>query len=296
MLYLRQVTAGCVAVLAWLFLSGFTLPARAACSGEDGGAGVVTEISGGDTLILDDGRAVRLSGVLGPKRAGQGPASEARAAMETALSELTLGRKATLKLGDRKRDRYGRLLAQVTVTGAEGEPIWVKGALVEHGLARVISFQDNRLCITELLELEELARQRNRGHWKSGFFAIRPASGEDLLYRLAQSYEIVEGRVMDVASVKGRTYLNFGKDWRRDFTAFIPAGTVAMFSAESGTDSAGEAFSLAELAGKRIRVRGWLRNYNGPSVTVSHPEQIELIEDDGVADEPANRFRSGSGS
>src|SRR5262245_24108864 len=87
--------------------------ARAECDGEDGGAGLVVEITEGDTLILDDGRAVRLVGVLGPKRARSGPVSEARAEMEKAIQELTLGKRINLQLDGRKRDRYGRLLAQV---------------------------------------------------------------------------------------------------------------------------------------------------------------------------------------
>ncbi|MEJ2340506.1 MAG: hypothetical protein P8Y15_16660, partial [Gemmatimonadales bacterium] len=35
---------------------------------------------------------------------------------------------------------------------------------------------------------------------------------------------------------------------------------------------------LVELAGKRVRVRGWLKRRNGPMITVTHPEQIEILE------------------
>jgi len=272
------------------YLNGFILlplmllaaaQAHAMCGGEEVGRGVVTEISGGETLVLDDGRAVRLIGLLGPKRATRGPASDARAAMENVLSELTLGKQVSLHIGERKRDRYGRLLAHVMLVDDSGsETEWVQGRLVSDGLARVISFQDNRLCISELLALENEARHVRKGLWGNGFFAVRPAMAEDLLYRLAQSYEIVEGRVVDVAAVKGRTYLNFGKDWKRDFTAFIPAKTAGMF--EPSASGQKHTITLAELAGKQIRVRGWLRNYNGPSITVSHPEQIEIIEPDGA--------------
>lgn len=253
------------------------VPAQAICGGENAGRGVVTEISGGETLVLDDGRAVRLIGMLGPKPAARGPASGARTVMETALSGFVLGKQVSLYIGERKRDRYGRLLAHVMlVDGGGRETEWVQGRLVSDGLARVISFQDNRLCISELLALEKEARDARKGLWSNGFFAVRPAMAEDLLYRLAQSYEIVEGRVVDVAAVKGRTYLNFGKDWKRDFTAFIPARTAGLF--ESNESDWGQGIRLADLAGKQIRVRGWLRNYNGPSITISHPEQIELIK------------------
>jgi endonuclease YncB( thermonuclease family) len=270
-----KVYRACI-LFVFVMLTAVT-QAYAACGGEEAGRGVVTEISGGETLVLDDGRAIRLTGILGPKRAAQGPASEARDEMEKALSDLTLGKQVSLRIGERKRDRYGRLLAHVMlVDEAGGETEWVQGRLVADGFARVISFEDNRLCVSELLTLEEAARHERKGLWGNGFFAVRPAMAEDQLYRLAQSYEIVEGRVVDVAAVKGRTYLNFGKDWKRDFTAFVPAKTAGMF----GLDGAGQGpgITLADLAGKHIRVRGWLRNYNGPSITVSHPEQIELVE------------------
>jgi hypothetical protein len=31
------------------------------------------------------------------------------------------------------------------------------------------------------------------------------------------------------------------------------------------------------IKGKHIRVRGWLKKSNGPKITVTHPEQIEVL-------------------
>ena len=268
-------------VAALLLCLSFASSAGAECKGEDGGAGIVTEIQEGETLILEDGRAVRVAGVLGPKRARGGPASDARGEMEKALSDLTLGQKVTLVLGERKRDRYGRLLAQIMVTRND-ETIWLQERLIADGMARVISFPENRLCTAELLVKEEAARQAQNGLWKTGFFVIRSADGEDLLSRLAQSYEIVEGEVRSVADVKGRTYVNFGENWRKDFTAFISPQTAKLFG---GVAAAGPmtSFNAAALKGKRVRVRGWLKNFNGPSITVTHPEQIEILEQKSAA-------------
>lgn len=265
------------AVLLGLALnSAPVIAAKAGCAGRDGGTGLVTAIDGGETLVLEDGRAVRLIGVLGPKRARRGPASEARLRMEEALAELTLGKRIALHLDERLRDRYGRVLAQVMVVTKDQAPLWVQEELVRAGLARVISFKDNRLCIQSLLAAEEKARRAADGLWASGFFAIRPANAEDLLFRLENSYEIVEGEVSKVAELKGRTYINFGRNWRRDFTAFIPEKSARLLHQdESGTLSSGG--SLTNLRGKQIRVRGWLKNYNGPSITVTHPEQIEIV-------------------
>jgi endonuclease YncB( thermonuclease family) len=264
-----------------LFSLGSMPPAAASeaeCRGQDGGASAVTSISDGETLILEDGRAVRLAGVIGPKRARAGPVSEVRAEMEAAIARLTLGKKVSLSFDGRERDRYGRVLAHVYIV-EEGVGVWLQGRLVEEGLARVISFPDSRLCIAELLAKEGKARAGQIGLWKTGFFAVRPADAEDLLFRLAQSYEIVEGTVRNVTEIKGRYYLNFGENWRRDFTIFVPAANARLFAGKGGSGEIGAAApDLSRLDGRRVRVRGWLKNFNGPSITVTHPEQIEILD------------------
>jgi hypothetical protein len=45
----------------------------------------------------------------------------------------------------------------------------------------------------------------------------------------------------------------------------------------------------ATLKGRTVRVRGWLKQYNGPMIEVTHPEQMEL-----PGREPAKRKRGGT--
>ncbi|MDX1711307.1 MAG: thermonuclease family protein [Rhodovibrionaceae bacterium] len=122
------------------------------------------EIIDGDTLVLDDGRQVRLVGIQAPKlplgRAGFQAwplAEEAKAA----LAELTLGRELRLAYGGRRMDRHGRVLAHVQT--ADG--LWVQGMLLGAGLARVYSFADNRTAVDRMLALEARARAAGRGIW-----------------------------------------------------------------------------------------------------------------------------------
>jgi hypothetical protein len=37
-------------------------------------------------------------------------------------------------------------------------------------------------------------------------------------------------------------------------------------------------FDVRTLAGKRIRVRGWIEFYNGPEITITTPTAIEVLE------------------
>jgi micrococcal nuclease len=260
-----------------LFLAVFAGPAalgvlsgaNAECVGDDGGTSLLAEIRGGDTLILQDGRSVRLAGVLLPRRTGEGTiASHSREAAEKALAELVAGEMVELRLDARRRDRYGRVLAQLFVT-KDGKRVWVQEQLVSAGLARVMSSRENRICVPDLLSAERTARETGQGSWRTGLFSIKQAASEDILSGLAQSYEIIEGRVENVAEVRGRIYVNFGKNWRRDFTVNVSSDAAKLFAEQS---------AVTGLRGRLVRVRGWIENVNGPSISLTHPEQLEILE------------------
>jgi endonuclease YncB( thermonuclease family) len=232
----------------------------------------VVEVIDGDTLVLDDGRPVRLVGIQAPKLLLGRPGFEAWPLAEeakAALSALALGREVGLGYGGRRTDRHGRALAQLYLLDGAGEPgLWVQGALLEAGLARVYSFADNRALIAEMLACERRARAGRRGIWGDPFYAVRTP---DRVQGHAGSFQLVEGKVVDAAEVKGRIYLNFGADWKSDFTVTLAPAVRRLFEAE-GIDP-------LDYGGKRVRVRGWIKSFNGPMIEASHPEQIEVIEE-----------------
>ncbi len=226
----------------------------------------VTEIVDGDTLVLADGREVRLVGIQAPKlplgRAGFEAwplADEAKAV----LAKLTLGREVRLAYGGRRGDRHGRVLAHL-IDEAAGD--WVQGALLDAGMARVYSFQDNRALVPEMLAREAAARDGRRGIWADSFYAVRTPEEAD---RYLGRFELIEGRVRDVAVVRGRVYLNFGADWRSDFTASLAPAVRRLFESEL--------IDPQSYRDRIVRVRGWLKSRNGPMVDITHPEQIEVI-------------------
>jgi endonuclease YncB( thermonuclease family) len=227
----------------------------------------VVEIVDGDTLVLADGRQVRLVGIQAPKlplgRAGFKAwplAEEAKAA----LAGLALGRAVTLGYGGRRIDRHGRALAHLF----DEAGVWIQGALIDRGMARIYSFTDNRTLVPEMLARERAARAAGRGIWGLRAYAVRDAAG---VPANLSGFELVEGRVVDVAIVRKRSYLNFGADWRSDFTVTIAPRTRRLFEAE-GIDP-------LSYQGKLVRVRGWLKSYNGPLIEATHPEQIEVIDE-----------------
>lgn len=236
--------------------------------------GLVREVIDGDTLVLATGSEVRLVGIQAPKLPLGRPnfpvwplAPEAKAALEA----LTQGKTVRLHAGGTRIDRHGRILAQVHLAAPETSGkagVWIQGEMLRQGLARAYTFRDNRSCSAALLRAEQDARAARRGIWALPYFAIRradavPAADTD-------TFQLVEGMVLAVAERGGRTYLNFGTDWRTDFTASVAPENRALFERDQ--------YDLKALEGRSVRIRGWLESRNGPMMSVTHPEQIERLD------------------
>jgi endonuclease YncB( thermonuclease family) len=223
---------------------------------------VVAAAVDGDTLQLADGRLLRLASVMAPK--GAEPLA---AAAHAALTQF-VGLSLRLEFGPRRKDRHGRLLAQAWfVIPDVGEQRWLQQILVEQGLARVASTEDTRARVPELLRIEVQARDAGRGLWADPAYRVRtPADAGDAL----DSFQIVEGRVLAAARARNGGYLNFGADYKTDFTLSFSREALQRLQ-ESGID-------FKSLQGVRLRARGWLRSFNGPLIDITHPEQIEVLE------------------
>ena len=240
---------------------------------------LVVDVVDADTVVLEDGREVRFVGVQAPKlplgRKGFEAWPLAREAKER-VAELLLGQDVTLAYGGRRVDRYGRILAHLflvkAATPSLNEDTWVQGWLLGQGLARVYSFADNRSAIPEMLAREREARQAGRGIWGHDFYRIKTvAELERRPEDFANRFELVEGRVKATAVVRGRAYINFGPDWREDFTVTFSPKIFRSFEAEG--------LELSSYEGRNLRIRGWLKSFNGPMIEATHPEQIEVLEE-----------------
>ena len=215
----------------------------------------------GQSLRLEDGTIVRLAGIVAPDP--QAPAERPAADAARRALEAMIAGKGLRSPTPQRRDRHDRLLAHLY----DSDGTWIQGALLQAGLVRVWTQPDAAEMAAEMLALEGRARAEGLGLWRLPYFAIltpdTAASGLD-------RFQIVEARVLEVARVRGTAYINTGPDWRSDFTARLERPALRLFAA-SGED-------IAALKDRRIRVRGWLRHYNGPFLDVTHPQQIEVLE------------------
>ena len=90
------------------------------------------------------------------------------------------------------------------------------------------------------------------------------------MQRELDTFQIVEGRVVAAAVVNGRGYLNFGPNYRTDFTLTIAPRDMRTFR-RAGID-------ITTYESRILRSRGWLQSLNGPMIEITHPEQIEVLE------------------
>jgi len=228
--------------------------------------GMIAAIIDGDTVILENGSEVRLVGIQAPKlrlgRRGFKPWPLADQAKQF-LTALTKGKSATLRYGGTKIDRHRRLLAHLFLEDGH----WVQQEVLKAGMARVYSFPDNRSRVDELLAAEQRARRAKKGIWAHPYYRIR--SPENLKRDLG-SFQVIEGSPKNVAIVRGRAYFNFGDNWRKDFTITISPRDARRFWRDK---------DIVAMYGKeRLRVRGWLKEFNGPQIEATHPEQIEVLK------------------
>ncbi len=180
---------------------------------------------------LSDGRRVTLSGIAALQPLTL-PAKWRNRPISTDCSAST--------------DRYGQ--TSCLIRAKDGALL--QQALIQNSSAIIYSATALRADIMALLPQEK-------------------ASCEDALTITAKPnrWAVVEGTVKQVTTLKKATYLNFGDDWKSDFTIYIPKATQKAFAPDA----------LLALEGKTVQVRGWLHSYYGPRITLFNPQMMRTI-------------------
>jgi len=222
-------------------------------------AAPVVRVEKDGALILADGRSVLLEGIRMP--GADRPQTPLAAEALNTLRALAMKGPLTLTTTVPSQDRYDRLRAQ-----AFGD-VWLQLELLKRGLARVSIMPDRQECVPDFLEAEEAARSAGRGLWAQPEFAVRKA----LDFSAPEgSFQIVEGRVANVATHDGRTFLDFNIDYRKGLSVTIAPEDRKAFRASEP--------ALEDLVGRDIRVRGTVTNFNSrPEIALFNSRQIEVL-------------------
>jgi hypothetical protein len=228
---------------------------------------VVLRVADNGLLVLADRRVVKVEGLLFPAGARDNAPDTLRRESLATLRTLVMGHHVTLRARPPRLDRYRHLRAQVLMSAAAGET-WLQAALLSKGLARVSIAPDRPECASEMYAAEDQARQAGAGLWASPAYAVR--TPYSLRWSDLGTFQLVEGTLVSVAVHGSRGYLDFGRDWRTDFTVTIAPADMKAFRARN--------IDPYSYNGKRVRVRGWIDRLNGFEIEAASPAAIEVLK------------------
>jgi len=205
---------------------------------------VVKRVTDGDTLILKDGRKVRLIGINTPelatkRRIAEPYALQAKRFVETALKS---NKEIFIQYGEQAEDRYGRVLAHVALKDKQN----LNTLILKQGLASAIVVPPNAQLADCYFKHEQLARSRGLNLWRHPDNQYIAA---DSLTETLTGFRFVYGTVRRVGRSRGSIFLQLANKFtlrikRKDFKYFPNLDL--------------EHLSLDNIRNKTVYARGWV--------------------------------------
>ncbi|WAK01380.1 thermonuclease family protein [Methylobacter sp. YRD-M1] len=217
----------------------------------------VKKVFDGDTVLLEDGRKIRLLGINTPevRHRNEDPQAGGDEAKQWLINKLQ-NRKVRLETDVEKTDKYKRTLAHLFTENDEHINLQLVGA----GLAAVSIYPPNLLHAAELIKAQDQAEQARSGIWQRAEYAAIPIGS--LTDQGRAGWMRLAGKVVNIRNSRKYSYLEFSSS---RFEARIERKWLPLFPDMNG------------YLGKEIEVRGWLnKNKNGFSMLIRHPSAIKL--------------------
>ena len=238
-----------------LFTSAFLFFALLTATGTAAQPAEIRHVIDGDTVVLANGRHLRLIGINAPELGKDGAPDQPLARDARArLASLVEKRRVTLGFEREREDHYGRLLAHVVLPDGRD----VEEILLREGLAWAVAVTPNVSKLPALITAENDARGSRRGVWAEPAYAPVPV---ERLTPQDTGFRFIEGTVRRRAQRHNVIYLDFtpsaallipGKDWEKYFKG-----------------------NPSKLVGHRVVARGWLTESKGRlHLRVSHPAML----------------------
>jgi len=198
----------------------------------------------GDTLVLADGRHVRFIGINAMELGHDGAADQPyAAAARDALKDLIKrhGGLVRLQPGSEAYDEHGRNLAYVF--SPDGEDLGLD--LIKSGLAVVIAVPPDVSRLECYAAAETEARNAHLGIWSASSSLLVEAADA---HPVTGGFLIVTGTVTESSQVRAGVHLVLDSHLR----LWVPTNDLQRFT----IDPVG-------LKGRKVLVRGWVRDYKG---------------------------------
>lgn len=171
-----------------------------------------------------------------------------------------------------KPDYLGRIPVLIR-DQAKTSPITWQEALLSKGLALLMPEKSGDLSL--LIAAEDDAISSGAGMWRdhgsdTAFYTVANTSTSASNKQVGRAdvadaigrFVVVDGVVVSVENQEWRSYLNFGQNWRRDFTIAIGADLRDLLTNPDGGFDA--------WIGRKVRVRGVVENRGGPYIALQN--------------------------
>lgn len=238
------------------------------CSPVDYSQIKVEEVIDGDTVVLSTGERLRYIGIDTPETwlrendefiYDPQPFSYQATQLNKKLVE---GKIVRVEFDIRRKDHYGRLLGYCFV-----DDLFVNKELVRQGYAVLYTFVPNVKYVDLLVQAQKEAQAAGRGLWQD-YKAIAPDQAHDYIGKI----HTVKGKVVSTYESDQVIFLNFGPNYREDFTVVIFRSTADFF-----TECQLKPVDFYQ--GRILEVTGLIQEHNGPQIVINTPDQIRIIGD-----------------
>lgn len=213
----------------------------------------ISKVYDGDTIVLKNGKRVRLLGINTPEVESRYRTSEPGGiAAKSWLQEKLQNKKVHLQYDQEKYDRYKRLLAHLFLPGGKH----LNEALLENGLAVLNIMPPNLRHSAKLVSAQQRAEKQKLGIWSMPRYQLLPISKISNNNRGWQRY------IGTAKSIKRS----------RKYSRLI-------FNEKTNIRIANENLEhfpkLENYLGKSIEIRGWVsRNGENYSMLIRHPSAL----------------------
>ena len=215
----------------------------------------------GDTLLLKDGRKIRLIGINTPevahhKQKGQRYGREATEKLRELLKGVN--NKVRLERGKQARDRYKRELAHVFLPDGTDISEW----MLQQGWATLMVFPPNTRYINNYRKAERSAQLKKRHIWRQKTHQIQKPRQLKRAYRgyvrlksTIKSIKITKNNI--ILALDKKILIKLGKQNLNYFNSYNPK----------------------KLLHQEVIISGFLQKYRGKRmIRLRHPVQLTLVD------------------
>lgn len=220
----------------------------------------ISFVQDGDTLMLNDGRRLRLIGIDTPELGKQSSGAEpgAIAARDRLRQLLFISRQQlNLRFDQERTDRYGRILAHAYLS--DGRDLTEQ--LLDEGMGTHLVVPPNIWQTSCYRLAAQTARKQGRGIWALPEYQPKPVS---VLNLHSTGFHIVRGRVTNLTNNAAAIWINL-------------AGNFALRIERSDLDNF-KSTDLDALAGSEIEAQGWIYARDGQlRMPLRHQDALSVL-------------------